>query len=56
MLYPYILVLYFFLMYMNDIPNNVLSDIYMYIYADDICLMSITPDPVSSLLKLNGNL
>ena len=54
MLYPYTLVLYFFLMYMNDIPNNILSDIY--IYADDICLMSISRDPVSSLLKLNGDL
>ena len=41
-------------MYMNDIPNNILSDIY--IYANDICLMSISPDPVSSLLKLNGDL
>ena len=43
-----------FLIYVNDITNNIVTDINL--FADDTSLMQIVNDPVSSAQSLNADL
>ena len=48
------MVLYFFIIYVNDIVSDIESDIL--IFADDTSLMATGPDPAMTAAQLNRDL